>query len=70
MESRFQLGDTVKIAKTSVFYASHEPHNPINVEGRITNIDSSNLVYVTWSLAHTDVAYDDNDLRLVRRYNE
>ncbi|NVM46733.1 MAG: hypothetical protein HWN79_17640 [Candidatus Lokiarchaeota archaeon] len=77
MNSRFRVGDIVRIAKNSRYYGVNKgDHNPPDTNGRILDIDSSGWtllpINVTWYdtgdyLSSNDAFYGENDLRLVRR---
>jgi len=66
---RFQIGDTVKIAKTSMWYGESRV-NPKDTEGIITRIDPRlNITYhveVNWDTGRWSV-FREEDLRLVKR---
>jgi len=71
VDSRFNIGDIVKIAKNSDFFGTDDS-NPGNVEGIVdrTDLESANGYYVQveWPNDCSN-AYRDTDLRLVRRDN-
>jgi len=75
MESRFQLGDIVKIAKNTRYYRSTQNCNPNNVEGTVVVVNPPHQssdrhhLRVSWHTYYVDVHYADSDLRLVRRDN-
>ena len=65
---RFQDDDIVRISKHSVFYGDGR-WNPVDIEGRIEAISTSfggNQIVVIWDNEECN-AYEEDDLRLVRR---
>lgn len=65
---RFQIGDIVKIAKTSEYYDSIESSHPRDIEGVVEEIDDDEefRINVEWT-NETYNYYNEESLRLVKR---
>jgi len=61
---RFQVGDTVRIAKTARCYGDGQL-NPKDINGKITRVGSG-IVRVSWANGERN-HYSENRLRLVKR---
>ena len=66
---RFQIGDIVKIKKSSSYYDNRALHNPKDTKGRIIDFSDSRNdldIKVKWDNDAT-AYYNEGDLGLVRR---
>jgi hypothetical protein len=64
-ESKFKVGDKVRIVKSSDWYGVENTWNPIDTNGEIIEIKNHDLgIYVAWSNGETN-SYNECDLILV-----